>query len=763
MKKRQFQRVRVALCSCLCILLSCSGLTVAQQPAGVVTALEGTAQLTRPATPAPAGLRFKDGLFIRDIIDTQEKSLVRALFGGRSTVTVRELSRLEVREERLPTGAALSVHELSSGGILVNVARQLLRPGDEVQIRTPNAVAAVRGTTISVQCNPALAQCVFAVLAGSALITPLGRPTLTLTANTTVTITGTQATGVQISPIQAIAPPQATQLLQQYEVRHAVTESASQQQTARGQIQTATELATTVAEAVTGVTTPVSREAATAIGTPAAEQTATAVITAPLTPDVVEATEQLLTPPVQLPSPLLPFRLTGAFTLPAPDSLFEAPGGRTATVTSSLLDATDAAVTLGANALLVAGSLMSTTPDPLFVVDPSTVSLAGSLVLVQAGGVFSFAGPLLDLTGSTLTTTGGPLVLVETGGSLSAAITGTTPLLSLNASSIASAASLLDVSNSTLTLAGPLAQLRNASTLTNTTGPVIRLSGSSLTADALFATDGMGNTLQLTGTLLDLAGTTVTLRRLVDALSMDTVTHMLAAGEPLVRLEASALTMSGVGLPFVRFGSDSGTPATQTGVALIATSGSTINIQGSLLALNGVTLTDPNSQIQLTQTTVTHTGPTSLIEAGSLPVSGPGPLLAATDSTISAAADLFRIQGGSLTATATSPLIQTDRSTVSMADFFAEINGGLSLAAPLLRASDSMLTSGADFVMVGNGATLTSTTTEPLMQLTNSPVMAFTLVFVDGGTMNLAGGPLLSATNSDLNLDFALVDSEFGG
>lgn len=305
MKKRQFQRVRVALCSWLCILLSCSGLTLAQQPAGVVTALEGTAQLTRPATPAPAGLRFKDGLFIRDIIDTQEKSLVRALFGGRSTVTVRELSRLEVREERLPTGAALSVHELSSGGILVNVARQLLRPGDEVQIRTPNAVAAVRGTTISVQCNPALAQCVFAVLAGSALITPLGRPTLTLTPNTTVTITGTQATGVQASPIQAIAPPQAIQLLQQYEVRHAVTEPASQQQAARVQMQAATELATTVTEAVTGVATPVSREAATAIGTPATEQTSTAVITAPLTPDVPEATEQLLTPPVQLPSSLL--------------------------------------------------------------------------------------------------------------------------------------------------------------------------------------------------------------------------------------------------------------------------------------------------------------------------------------------------------------------------------------------------------------------------------------------------------------------------
>ncbi len=144
----------------------------AQEPVGVVTALQGTARLTRPTVPTPVSLRFKDGLLIRDIVDTQEKSLVRILFGGKSTVTVRELSRLEVREETLPTGATLSVHDLSKGAILVNVARQLLRPDDEVQIRTPNAVAAVRGTTISAECRLTSAQCIFTVLAGSALITP---------------------------------------------------------------------------------------------------------------------------------------------------------------------------------------------------------------------------------------------------------------------------------------------------------------------------------------------------------------------------------------------------------------------------------------------------------------------------------------------------------------------------------------------------------------------------------------------------------------
>jgi hypothetical protein len=116
---------------------------LAQGPVGVVTALQGTARLTRPTAPVPVDLRFKDGLAIRDVVDTAEQSLVRILFGGKSTVTVKELSRLKVREERLPTGATLSVHELSSGSILVNVARQLLRPGDEVQI--PHAKCCSRG------------------------------------------------------------------------------------------------------------------------------------------------------------------------------------------------------------------------------------------------------------------------------------------------------------------------------------------------------------------------------------------------------------------------------------------------------------------------------------------------------------------------------------------------------------------------------------------------------------------------------------------
>ena len=134
-----------------------------------MTALKGKAQLTRAATQTD--LSFKDDLSLRDIIDTREKSLARILFGGKSSVTVRELSRLEVREELLPTGTVRSIYELSYGGILVNVVQRLLRPGDEVQIRTPNAVAGVRGTTIFARYIPELGRSIFICLTGRCVVT----------------------------------------------------------------------------------------------------------------------------------------------------------------------------------------------------------------------------------------------------------------------------------------------------------------------------------------------------------------------------------------------------------------------------------------------------------------------------------------------------------------------------------------------------------------------------------------------------------------
>lgn len=112
---------------------------------GVVTALTGRVDLKRPQAPE-APLKLRDNLFVRDVVDTQKESLARVLLLGKSTVTVRELSRFEIREEVRPDGGHRALINLAEGKIRVMVARRLMKPGDEVEIRTPNAIAAVRGS-----------------------------------------------------------------------------------------------------------------------------------------------------------------------------------------------------------------------------------------------------------------------------------------------------------------------------------------------------------------------------------------------------------------------------------------------------------------------------------------------------------------------------------------------------------------------------------------------------------------------------------------
>lgn len=206
------------------VCLLSSGEVSAQQNVGVVTALQGQAQLTRAGIQS--GLRFKDNLILRDTVDTATRSSVRILFGAKSTLTLRELSHFEVREEVLPTGASRTNYSLSSGAGLVHVVRQLMNPGDEVQIQTPNAVAAVRGTTIHGQYSPALAQSIFTLLTGNAIVTPQGLAPLNLTAGTSVTITGDATTGIVVGPIQAITQAQAGEILGDAELSPIVTQEA---------------------------------------------------------------------------------------------------------------------------------------------------------------------------------------------------------------------------------------------------------------------------------------------------------------------------------------------------------------------------------------------------------------------------------------------------------------------------------------------------------------------------------------------------------
>ena len=110
--------------------------------AGIVTTLQGTATVAR-GTAEQAPLRFRDDVYVQDRITTGDESLARILLGGKAVVTVRERSQLKITETALT-----STIEITDGKIALAVDKTRMKPGESVEIRTPNAVAAIRGTII---------------------------------------------------------------------------------------------------------------------------------------------------------------------------------------------------------------------------------------------------------------------------------------------------------------------------------------------------------------------------------------------------------------------------------------------------------------------------------------------------------------------------------------------------------------------------------------------------------------------------------------
>src|SRR5262245_25433347 len=202
------------------VLVACWPTVVfGQAPAaGVVTTLEGSVTATRVALPQPVPLKFKDEVFLRDKIVTGDRSLARLLLGGKAVVTVRERSTLLVTE--VP---GRSTVELESGKVGLAVARDKMRPGEVIDIRTPNAVVAVRGTVLVAEVTRASAQAggaplpvttSFYLLRGSAVATPLdpatGNP---IGAPVPVPVlTSFRVTGTAPPVIAPIAPEAVTQV-----------------------------------------------------------------------------------------------------------------------------------------------------------------------------------------------------------------------------------------------------------------------------------------------------------------------------------------------------------------------------------------------------------------------------------------------------------------------------------------------------------------------------------------------------------------------
>ena len=187
-------RIQALVRLALTALVAAAPATAFAQPtkAGVVTTVVGTATVARASLSQPVPLKFKDDVFAQDRVSTGDDSVARILLGGRAIVTVRERSSLTITE--VPH---VSTVDVGVGRAAIAVAKERMKPGETIEIRTPNAVAGIRGTIVVVEVDqgPAVFTTRFTVITGAVLVRQLqgGQPFgggVTLGANQQAEFTG---------------------------------------------------------------------------------------------------------------------------------------------------------------------------------------------------------------------------------------------------------------------------------------------------------------------------------------------------------------------------------------------------------------------------------------------------------------------------------------------------------------------------------------------------------------------------------------------
>jgi hypothetical protein len=739
------------------VLVLAPSVALAQQSkAGVVTTLEGNVSARRVALPNPVPLKFKDDVFLQDTVTTGDKALARMLLGGKAVVTVRERSILTITE--VPGRSTL---ELDSGKFALAVAREKMRPGEEIHIRTPNAIAGVRGTVVITEVSRQGAQTGgaapaavtnFYVLRGSITAQPLD-PTTRQPLGTPMQVGALQAYAgagtatPSVKPVPAEQVGQITAGLQPSGPKGG--SEAGQEQVKAQAVQTATTLLTALTGGQGGPQT------AFAVGPtppppaapPAPGASAPPIVAFEADQTQLDEIKALVDEAKAAISDLLDLLGNVTFNDKAAKSFTEA---FSSTSTSPLVQLTNAIVVqtggvsfvqvlsggdvslagplivLKNSSLVIAGKLLeieggrlkSTTSSALISLDPSSVT-ASDAIIAMNGGTLTLAGPLLTDTDGTLTS-GGALVRMQNSATLTS--TSTDALVQLSGTTV-NLPGALAMRSSSMTLAGPLARVSNvtqggaddgtddislfkldASTITSTgTGALISFSSSDADPDGNFLRLVNGSKINLSGPLFSATG------------------GRLSSGEPdSVRAFFSVL--------------DSSTITGTTTSTLISMSDVTFDADGPLFNVRRSTSTSSPSRVTLA-------GPLFSAENTTINTTTRG--FGSTFGTTGNCCSTFGVeQGAILSSSTSSALINLSGSTVTISDsssggsFFLitdTVSGfssselvapsAVALAGPLLAASSTTITPLFSLLQI-NRSSLTSTTTSDLIRFSSSTVTA---------------------------------------
>jgi FecR-like protein len=543
----------------LLLLLVCPALAWAQsagEPSrnvGVVTTLAGNATVVRAALPGPQPLRFKDNVFLRDRITTAERSIVRVLLGGKALVTVRELSALTITED-----IGRSTIDLSSGKIAMGILRQRMRPGEVIEIRTPNAIAAIRGTVLVVELIPEPGGSSGApryttkvsVLHGLVEVSDPKNPGAPPAQ--VGTLESWSRTGSDPSALVPMSPAAAEQAFAGLHSAPQIAEGPRefiQSVTMREQAKAVAVAEFLAPEAVgagaggdnSGPATP-----------PSAGATTTGIADAPVIPAITSvASPAGAGGRAGYPTRLARFALDGG-VVNQPGSFYSLSRGLTDSPAVPILEATNSSLTLGQSLMEISGATFSSTGSaPLLYLDPTTLN-AASLLTLSGGGQFNLVGSLFQDQNGTLALSSDFLRLSGVGTTFAGS--GASALVDLVGSSASTAGGLLSVSS------GAVMDLVKAS------APLL-----SLTRNAALVT---GNNLaDISG------GATVTLSQLASL----SASNLVVQGHALSLSGGARMTVAG---DLFRL-ADRSTLTIANGALLSLSGGAILNVGGALINFIG--------------------------------------------------------------------------------------------------------------------------------------------------------------------------------
>jgi hypothetical protein len=528
---------------------------------------------------------------------------------------------------------------------------------------------------------------------------------------------------------------------------------------------------------------------------------------------------------VELAGPLARFVNSALVTS---GSLFSMTGGRLSSTSSAAL------VDLDPTVIAAAGALVA--------MNGGVLSIAGPL-LTDVGGVLTTGAPLVTMTNGALLESTGSDALVELVGTS----VHTAGALSMTSSTMHLAgplAHVLGVAGGESDGVLPTLFFLDASTLTSTgSGPLITFASTDGDPDGSFLRMVNGSRMTLAGPLFAGSGSTsafgsgspTSAAAFIALLDGSKLTSTSPA--PLIQLSDTTFEGNGPVLTLRRSASVSDPTSISLAGPLFSAAGTTLNTttrafgptfgtannccsvfgveQGSALSsttslplinltASTVTVSDGDSggAFVLLTDTVGGFPPGELVAPSTISLAGP--LLAASGSGISPLFSLLNVNRSSFSSTSADALVSLTGSTVQAGgtDIFGTPQPGrlltvistnspfgtaaspasVTLAGPLLAATSSSF-DGAQLVGVFGGASFTSTTTAPLVSLSNSLMKLTTVtsgpVVSRGDMVSIGGvggpdaatfatmvlhGPLLSVSGgSVLNLSSGLVGVFNGG